>query len=147
MSQELDPQQNAFPDKMPKPLRSTPFKSGFVPNGRRKKSSGYITKRSLLAMMLEVDITVQDLPTAFADSIRERIPGFLENIEKKFTIRQVMELLQIQLLFSKSDYVVQDAINAMKDRVDGKPMQKVQIESLEAEPTELILPNGRRLTI
>jgi hypothetical protein len=148
MTHELDSQHPDLPGNMPKPLKSTPFKSGFVPNGkRRKKSGGYITKRSLLQVMLEVDITVADLPTEFADNIRKRIPGFLENVEKKFTIRQVMEMLQLQLLFSKSDYVVQDAIMAIKDRVDGKPLQKLQVESLEAEPTELILPNGRRLTI
>lgn len=136
------------PVKIPKPLKRSPFKSGFVPNGKRRKNTGgYITKRSLLKEMLEIDITVQDLPTLFADQIRTKLPGFLENVEKKFTIRQIMELMQIQLMFSRSDYVVQDAISAMKDRIDGKPMQKVQIENLEAEPTELILPNGRKLLI
>jgi hypothetical protein len=139
--------QGSPPVKVPKPLKHSPFKSGFVPNGKRRKGSGYITKKSLLKEILEIDITVQDLPQEFADKIRTRLPGFLENVEKKFTIRQIMELMQLQLLFSKSDYVVQDAINAIKDRIDGKPMQKVQIENLEAEPVELVLPNGRRLVI
>lgn len=138
------------------PIRTTkvkggnPFKNGFKPTGQRSKqgkSQSYLTKKSLLKHMLEVDITVGDLPTEMADQIRSKLPGFLENVERKFTIRQVMELVQLQLLFSKSDYVKQDAITAIKDRTEGKPMQKVQVENLEAEPTEFVLTNGRRLVI
>ena len=56
-------------------------------------------------------------------------------------------MTQLQLLFSNSDYVRQDAINAIKDRVEGKPMQKIQVENMEVEPTQFILPGGRVLTI
>lgn len=135
-----------LPARTAKVKGGNPFKSGFKPNGKRKKAS-FIHKKSLLKHMLEVDITVQDLPTELADELRKVLPGFVENVEKKFTFRQIMELVQIQLLFSRSDYVKQDAINAMKDRIEGKPMQKVQVENLEAEPTEFVLPNGRRLVI
>lgn len=131
--------------KKQKPNRS-PFKSGFVPNGRRKKG-GFITKKNLLKHMLEVNITVADLPVKMADEIRRKLPGFLENVEQAFTVRQVMELVQIQLLFSKSDYVKQDAIKEMKDRIDGKAVQKLVIDSMDAEPTELVLSNGRRVAI
>lgn len=128
-----------------------PFKSGFVPTGKRSekgKSQRYVHKKNLLKHMLEVEITIQDLPTCMADELRRMLPGVFENIESKFTMRQVMELVQFQLLFSRSDFVKQDAINAIKDRVEGKPMQKVQVESAEAaEPTEFVLPNGRRLFI
>lgn len=141
---------NPAPVKEVKPLnrKANPFKSGFVPNGKRKSSAGgYIHKRNLLKTMLDVQITVRDLPTEFADVIRKRVPGFFDNVDRKFTMYNVMELVQIQLLFSKSDYVKQDAINAIKDRVEGKPMQKIQVENMEAEPTQFVLPGGRIITI
>ena len=97
--------------------------------------------------MLEVEITAKDLPTALADRIRAKLPGFIEDIDRKFTLRQIMELCQMQLLFSNSDYVVQDAINAIKDRIDGKAVQKIQMEQVESEPTEIKLPNGRVIVI
>lgn len=126
-----------------------PFASGFRPNGKRRAnySTSYLTKKSLLKTMLEVDITVQDLPTSMADELRRILPGWFDNVERKFTMRQIMELVQFQLLFSKSDYVKQDAINAIKDRVDGKAVQKVQVEQAEAEPTEIKLPGGRVIII
>lgn len=97
--------------------------------------------------MLEVDITIQDLPTVLADQLRNKLPGWFENVERKFTMRQIMELMQFQLLFSKSDHVVQDAIKEIKDRVDGKSVQKIQVEQTESEPTEIVLPGGRKLII
>lgn len=125
-----------------------PFASGFVPNGRRKKKDqSYLTKKSLLKHMLEVDLTVQDLPTSMADELRRILPGWFDNVERRFTMRQIMELVQFQLLFSKSDYVKQDAISAIKDRVDGKAVQKMQFEQVEPDPTEFILPNGRKIAI
>lgn len=140
-------------DNIPLPVpfkknKGNPFVSGFVPNGRRKKrTTSYLAKKSLLRTMLEVDITVQDLPAHMADELRNVLPGWFENIETKFNMRQIMELIQLQLLFSKSDYIKQDAINAIKDRVDGKAVQKMQFENVEPDPTEFILPNGRRLII
>lgn len=135
-------------EKKPKPTKNNPFKSGFVPNGKRKnKSQSYLHKRTLLRDLLDTPITIFDLPQRMADYVRHKIPGFLENVERKFTMRQIMELTQIQLLFSKSDYVKQDAINAIKDRIEGKPMQKVQVENLEADPTEIVLPGGRKIVI
>lgn len=132
----------------PKPKSTNPFASGFRPNGKRnKKSQSYLAKKSLLKIMLEVDITVTDLPTAFADELRCMLPGWFENVERKFTMRQILELVQFQLLFSKSDYVKQDAINAIKDRVDGKAVQKIQLEDVDPDPTEFILPNGRKVVI
>lgn len=97
--------------------------------------------------MLEVDITIQDLPTSMADELRRILPGWFDHVERKFNMRQIMELVQFQLLFSKSDYVKQDAIDAIKDRVDGKAVQKVQIEQAEAEPTQIVLPGGRTIII
>lgn len=126
----------------------SPFLSGFVPTGKRKKKSQtYLTKKSLLKYMLEVEITTVDLPTRLADELRTLLPGWFEDVEKRFTMRQIMELIQFQLLFSKSDYVRQDAINAIKDRVDGKAIQKMQFEPLDQDPTEFVLPNGRRVAI
>jgi hypothetical protein len=134
--------------KVAKVKGGNPFASGFKPNGKRKeRSQSYLTKKSLLKTMLEVDITIQDLPTVMADELRRVLPGWFDNVEKRFTMRQIMELVQFQLLFSKSDYVKQDAINAIKDRVDGKAVQKVQVEQAEAEPTEIKLPGGRIITI
>jgi hypothetical protein len=135
--------------KAPKVKGGNPFASGFKPNGKRRAnySHSYLTKRSLLKVMLEVDITIQDLPTTLADKVRGMLPGWFENVERKFNMRQIMELVQFQLLFSGSDYVRQDAINAIKDRVDGKAVQKVQVEAAEAEPTEIVLPGGRKIII
>ncbi len=128
--------------------KRNPFANGFVPTGnRKKKPGGFLTKRSLLKMMLETPLTVNDLPTWIADEIRRVAPGFLDNVERKFTMYQIMEMTQIKLLFSQSDYVKQDAITAIKDRVEGKPMQKIQVENMEVEPTQFILPGGRVLTI
>lgn len=136
-----------LPARSQKKVKS-PFLSGFVPNGRRKKKAQtYLTKKGLLKTMLEVDITIADVPTGLADNLREALPGFFDRVDTKFNMRQIMELLQFQLLFSKSDYVRQDAINAIKDRVDGKPIQKMQFEPTDVEPTEFVLPNGRKLAI
>lgn len=137
---------DTIPKKPPPPKGGSPFKSGFIPNGRRKKQT-YLTKKSLLKHMLEVDITVTDLPTHIADELRLMLPGWFENVESRFNMRQIMELVQFQLLFSKSDYVKQDAITAIKDRVEGKAVQKMQIEGTEPDPTEFILPNGRKVAI
>lgn len=132
----------------PLPERKNPFKSGFKPTGTRKPKPGsYVSKRSLLKMMLEVPLSVSDLPTELADAIRRKAPGFLDKVDRKFTFYQILEMTQLQLLFSNSDYVRQDAINAIKDRVEGKPMQKIQVENMEVEPTQFILPGGRVLTI
>lgn len=131
-------------------VAKNPFSSGFRPPSmtkRKGKAGGYLQKRSLLKMMLEIPLTVNDLPTWLADNIRAKCPGFLDNVERKFTMYQIMEMTQFQLLFSGSDYVRQDAINAIKDRVEGKPMQKIQVENMEVEPTQFILPGGRVLTI
>ena len=134
--------------KAPRQTGKNPFASGFVPNGkRRKKSHSYLTKKSLLKYMLEVDLTVDDLPTKMADELRNLLPGWFENVERRFTMRQIMELVQFQLLFSKSDYVRQDAIKEIKDRVDGKSVQRVLVDSGELEPTEIMLPNGRKIAI
>lgn len=129
--------------------KGTPFAPGFVPNGRRNpQRGGYITKRGLLRIMLEQDLTVKDLPEHLADRIREVAPGFLDHVKRKFTMYQIMELVQLQLLFSKSDYVRQDAINAIKDRVEGKPTQKLQLERPpEEETAEMVLPNGQKIYI
>ncbi len=145
-------EEGLIPDTVPKKVAKVkggnPFASGFVPTGKRKsKYQTFLTKKTLLKHMLEVDITVQDLPTKMADEIRRILPGWFEHVERRFTMRQIMELVQFQLLFSKSDYVKQDAITAIKDRVEGKPTQRMQFESVEPDPTEFILPNGRRILI
>lgn len=131
-------------------IKRNPFAAGFRNLGTRSKqgrSASYITKKSLLKMMLEVELTAADLPVKFADQIREKCPGFLDNVERKFTMAQIMEMLQFQLLFSNSGYIVQDAINAIKDRAYGKPMQQIQLQHMDAEPTEMRLPNGRVIVI
>lgn len=145
------------PDNLPIKVRkvkggnpfASGFKSGFIPTGKRRANhtQSYLTKKSLLKLMLEVDITIQDLPTTMADQLRDMLPGWFEHVEKRFTMRQIMELVQFQLLFSRSDYVRQDAVNAIKDRVDGKAVQKMQFETTEADPTEFKLPNGRIIVI
>ena len=135
--------------RTPKPPKGgSPFLSGFVPNGRRKnKSQSYLSKKNLLKHMLEVDITIADLPVKMADELRDKLPGWFEDVDKRFNLLQIMELTQLQLIFSKSDYVKQDAITAIKDRVYGKPKQVLSIEPQESEPTELKLPNGRVIVI
>jgi hypothetical protein len=136
--------------RLPRPMaaKNNPFKNGFRPNGKRTaQTQSYMNKKALLRYMLDVDITVTDLPIVIADHIRTQVPGFLENVERKFTMRQILEVVQIQLLFSRSDYVKQAAIIAIKDRIEGKPMQKIQVDNAEADPTEFILPNGRKIAI
>jgi hypothetical protein len=131
-----------------KTIKRNPFKSGFVPTGKRSgKNKSVFSRRNLLKFMLEVDITAKDLPLEIADMIRNKIPGFIEDIDRKFTLAQIMELTQLQLLFSNSDYVRQDAIEAIKNRIDGKPVQSIQIQQIETDPTEIVLPNGRKIVI
>lgn len=125
-----------------------PWKTGFKPNGKRSnKTRAFFTKKTLMQTMLSLEITVADLPTHFADKLRAKYPGFLERVDKKFTMAQILELAQFQLLFSKSDYVVQDAIIAIKDRNEGKPMQMLKVQQLEVEPTKFILPDGQEVFI
>lgn len=127
---------------------NNPFKNGFKPTGKRATTGkSYLNKKALLKYMLDVDITVVDLPVQIADHIRATIPGFVEQLDRKFTMRQILEIVQLQLLFSRSDYVKQAAIIAIKDRIEGKPMQKIQVDNLDADPTEFILPNGRKIAI
>lgn len=138
--------------KVPKPMsvKRNPFAAGYKPSPGKSKqgqSARYITKKNLLKIMLDVDLTVADLPLFIADAIRKECPGFLDAVEKKFTMYQLMELVQLQLLFSPSHYVRQDAINAIKDRVEGRPMQKIQLEGMDAEPAEMVLPGGRVIVI
>lgn len=136
------------PKRIPKVKGGNPFASGFVPNGKRRAhSQSYLSKKNLLKHMLEVDITIQDLPIKMADELRLKLPGWFDNVERQFNMLQVMELLQFQLLFSRSDYVKQDAITQIKDRVYGKPKQTLTIEPQESEPTELKLPSGRIIVI
>lgn len=136
--------------KTPKPMApaKNPFASGFAPNGKRNKQGGFATKRGLLRHMLEVDLRIIDLPVAMADRMRAEWPGLFDNVNKKFTMSQIMELTQLQLLFSKSDIVRQHAINAIKERTLGKVPQKVTFEGGEEEnPTQLKLPNGLTIDI
>lgn len=139
-----------IPQKPPKPIKGgNPFANGFVPTGKRrqKEHAGYITRKGLLKHMLEIDITIADLPVKMADELRKKLPGVFENVEKRFTMQQVIELVQLQLVFAKSDYVKQDAITAIKDRVYGKPKQTLSIEPQDSEPAEIKLPNGRIIVI
>jgi len=120
-----------------------PFASGFVPNGRKKGEKGFATRRDLLKHMLHVDLRIVDLPVVMADQLRAKFPGMFDNIHRKFTMAQIMELTQLQLLFSPSDLVRQQAINAIKDRTEGRPVQKLQLSPGQTEdPTQLVLPNG-----
>lgn len=136
------------PKKIPKVKGGNPFASGFVPNGRRRAhSQSYLSKKNLLRHMLEVDITIQDLPVKMADELRKKLPGWFDNVERQFNMLQIMELVQLQLVFAKSDYVKQDAITAIKDRVYGKPKQTLALETQESEPAEIKLPNGRVIII
>lgn len=139
-----------LPDSPNKGVKiGNPFKNGFIPTGKRKQArvQTFLQKRTLLKYMLEVDITIQDLPVRMADEVRLMLPGWFDNIEKRFTLAQIMELVQFQLLFSKSDYVKQDAITAIKDRVYGKTIQKLQVESTQFEPTQVVLPSGQIIEI
>lgn len=124
-----------------------PFATGFKPTGNKPRQKGFGTKRALLRHMLEVDIRIGDLPVYMADKLRAEFPGLFENVTRKFTMAQIMELTQLQLLFSRSDLVRQHAINAIKDRTEGKPVQKVQLEAGDEEPTRLKLANGFEIDI
>lgn len=134
--------------RTPKPMAASrnPFANGFVPTGKQRQK-GFATRRGLLRHMLEVDLRIVDLPVVLADSLRAEFPGMFENVHRKFTMAQIMELTQLKLLFSKSDLVRQRAIDSIKDRTDGKPMQKPGGETPEEEPTQLVLPNGDTIFI
>lgn len=122
----------------------TPFMAGYDIGTSTKKG---VQTKTLLKRMLAAPLTIQDLPTKMADQLRKDFPGFFDDIERKFTMSQVVEMIQFKLLFAKSDYVKQNAIEAIKNRVEGKPMQKLQVEEVDHDPTEFVLSNGRKLTI
>lgn len=108
---------------------------------------GGMQARTMLKRMLECEITVQDLPVKIADKLRKEHPQFFDDIERRFTFSQILELVQLNLLFAKSDYVKQQAIEAIKNRVEGRPTMKLQVQEIEEDPTEFILSNGRKITI
>lgn len=122
----------------------TPFMAGYDIGTTKKKG---VQTKSLLKRMLAAELTVGDLPTKMADQLRKDFPGFFDDVERKFTMSQIVEMIQFKLLFAKSDYVRQNAIEAIKNRVEGKPMQKLQVEEVEVDPTEFVLSNGRKLAI
>lgn len=131
-----------------KKKEKSPFKNGWVPTHRHRGGvQTFITRKGLLKHMLEMDITVDNLPIHMSEKIREVLPGWFDDVERRFTMRQIMELVQFQLLFSNSDHVRQEAINSIKDRVDGKVIQKLQFEDTVPEETEILLPNGNRIII
>ena len=148
--------QDQDPQKLPKTMnvRKNPFVAGFrgaqpppeekrVYDGRNR----WTRSKSLLKLMLEVPLRATDMPTHIADAIRLKFPGLIDDVDRKITMWQVLEMTQFQLLFSSSDYVRQAAVEAIKNRVEGRPMQKLQVETLESEPTEFLLPGGRVITI
>lgn len=108
--------------KLPKPIapKHNPFRPGFAPNGKRNGGrGGFATRRGLLRYMLDLELTTQDLPTKMADELRRKWPGLFENVEKKFTWAQILDLTQLQLVLSPSEKVQQQAINAIKDRTEA----------------------------
>ncbi|MCH2231666.1 MAG: hypothetical protein MK105_15130 [Crocinitomicaceae bacterium] len=102
-----------------------PFKKG--DDSRRNTTGankGSKWKSTLLKDLMTIDLSKTEIETF--DEFSSKFPGLFNSTpEKNFQL--YMEIKQISLVFNKNPNVSQNAINAIKDRIQGKPTQIVDI--------------------
>ena len=68
-----------------------------------------------------------DTENELFDQIKEKFPKVFDAEDDNKNYQLMMELRQLLLVFDKSPDVAQRAMNAIKDRIDGKPKQQVKV--------------------
>lgn len=104
-----------------------PFKKGDPNINRTGLNKGSKWKKSLLKDLLNLNITKTD-DDQFKE-LKEKFPKQFDSIDNDKNYHLFMELKQMSLVFNKDPKVSQNAINAIKDRVEGKPNQSVYVET------------------
>jgi len=82
-------------------------------------------KKNLLKELMIINLDQSELDQ-FQD-LKAKFPSFFNSTEDK-NFQLFMEVKQIGLVFHKDGKVSQRAINAIKDRIDGRPTQKIDVE-------------------
>ena len=78
---------------------------------------------TLLKELLNIDLSNTDLEQF--KELEQKFPNvFGDNPEKNFHL--FMELKQISLVFDKNGAVAQKAIDSIKNRIEGKPLQSIE---------------------
>lgn len=106
---------------------SKPFKEG---EDERRNTTG-ANKGSKWKSTLLKDLMTMDLTESEMDSFKEftdKFPSFFDNEDKDKNFHLFMELKQMSLVFNKNPQISQNAINSIKDRIQGKPTQSVDLK-------------------
>lgn len=110
-----------------------PFKPG---EDKRRNTTGANKgskwKKTLLQELMSVDLSKTEIE-AF-NEFSEKFPSFFSSTEADKNFQFFMELKQMSLVFHKNPQTSQNAINAIKDRIDGKPQQKVDLKTNVEQP-------------
>lgn len=101
----------------------TPFKKGEDPR-RAKGNKGSKWKKSLLKDLMALDLTGSEQQQF--NALKAKFPTFFEGTDER-NFQLFMELKQISLVFNSDPKVSQTAIKEIKDRVDGKSNQKIDL--------------------
>jgi len=99
------------------------FKKG---EDNRRNTTG-ANKGSKWASTLLKDLLTIDLSDSEIEQFKELKKKFpsVFNSNEQDNFQKFMELKQISLVFHKNGAISQSAINAIKDRIDGKPQQYI----------------------
>lgn len=107
-------------------------------NGANKGSKW---KKTLLKDLMTADLNQNEIEQ-FED-LKMRFPSFFNSSDEK-NFQLFMEIKQIALVFSNDQKASQRAINAIKDRIEGKTTSNVNIDGDENNIIIFNIPdNGR----
>lgn len=100
-----------------------PFKQG--EDARRNTiglNKGSKWKKTLLSDLMTVDLGESEIKQFKA--IKEKFPSFFTGTHEQ-NFQLFLEVKQVSLVFHKDPKVSQTAIEKIKDRIEGKPVQKI----------------------
>ena len=107
-----------------------PFKKG--DDARRNTTGankGSRWNKSLLKELMTIPLSEEESEATFY-KIKDKFPTIFKSTEER-NLQLFMELKQIALMSSTNEMTSQIAINAIKDRVEGKPNQPIEIDPPE----------------
>ena len=104
-------------------------KHGFGANPQNINKSGANKgskwKSTLLKELLTKPVDAEGLE--ILEEFKTQFPTIFSSDDNNKNYQLLMELRQLQLVFDKNPDVAQRAMNAIKDRIDGKPKQQVKV--------------------
>lgn len=107
---------------------AVPFKEG---EDQRRNTTGMNKgakwKKTLLQDLMSADLSKSEIEQF--NEFKIKFPSFFDSEDNSKNFQFFMELKQMSLVFHKNPQTSQNAINAIKDRIDGKPQQKVDVTS------------------